>query len=481
MQLQELFRAGRRYWVSSLVLLLCGLAGGFVYLVAAPPQYTARTSVFVAVEAGSTALELQQGSTYAENQVRSFAQMVTMPIVLTPVIGQLGLTVTPEHLAQSITTAIPTGTAIIEIDVVGADPASTAVLADAIGTQLLATVQQLSPQDGDGKETVEATVVSPAAVPTRPTSPRASVSLGAGLLAGLVLAVGQALARIRLDGRIVSEADLSETGCSVIGVIGYDRDEPHLPPVSAVQGSSRRAEAFRHLRTNLQFLSLDGARRVFVTTSSVSGEGKTSTAINVASTLADAGESVLLIDADLRRPSVAKRLGLEGAAGLTTAILGRARLTDLVQPMGTGNLHVLASGQLPPNPSELLGSEAMRELLREAADRYGTVIIDSPPLLPVTDAAVVIRQATGALIVAGSGEVTRQQLGAALDSVRHVSGVVLGLVLNKVRDERSSYHYAKGNYGEPDAQLTWARIRRTGARSAPVAPEQAVAYDDVSG
>lgn len=176
-------------------------------------------------------------------------------------------------------------------------------------------------------------------------------------------------------------------------------------------------------------------------TSSVPGEGKSTVAANLALTLAEAGSRVALVDADLRRPSVADYLGLEGAAGLTTVLIGQATLDDVVQPWGA--LAVLTSGQIPPNPSEMVGSRAMTWVLDELAERYDVVVIDTPPLLPVTDAAILARLTDGALVVAGANGLHRHQLTEALGSLERVGARVLGLVVNRVPDmlpEAYSYY-----------------------------------------
>jgi capsular exopolysaccharide synthesis family protein len=316
-------------------------------------------------------------------------------------------------------------------------------------------VGQLAPSGKDNQQAVVATVVAPAAVPTEWTSPRVSLNLALGLLLGLLVGVGQAVLRSRLDTRVVTEDDVAlVTDSSVIGTISYDKIFATEPLVMTADPQSPRAEAFRRLRTNLQFLTLEGRSRILVITSSIAGEGKSTTAINIATTLADAGESVLLIEADMRRPKIGDYLGIESAAGLSTVIIGRAGLADVVQPVGAGVLHVMASGQLPPNPAELLASDAMKALLEEAAATYDTVLLDCPPLLPVTDAAVLSSLAAGALVVVGSGSVTRPELADSLQSVELAGGRVLGLGLNMAKVEHVGYgrdHYYR-HYGVEPAK-----------------------------
>lgn len=479
MEITDYLNIVRRYWVSVVAITLAGLASAALISLVAKPTYTATTSIFLTVQSGSSAGELNQGSTYAENQVRSYAEVVRTPIVLQPVIDRLGLPLTPGELAEKVTASVPLNTAIVEIAVTTEDAVQTADIANEVGRQVVTIVEELSPSGSGGNKSVQATVISPASVPTEWTSPKVLQNLLLGTLLGLFLGVGQAILRSTLDTRVVTENDLGAvTDSSVIGTIGFDPDATEHPLIFQADPNSPRAEAYRRLRTNLQFLELGDRSRSVVITSSIAGEGKTTTAINTASTLADAGQSVLLIDADLRRPKVADYLNLEGAVGLTTVIIGRAQLTDVVQPFGNGNLHVLPAGQIPPNPSELLGSDSMKRLLKEATDRYDMVVLDAPPLLPVTDSAILSAVTGGALVVVGSGAVTRPQLAGALDSLAAVGGNVLGLVLNKLRAEDAGHYRYHQYYYHRDGNAPTMRlnqdVKRTSARAEPVAPTDAL-------
>lgn len=477
MELADYLRALRTYWVSAVALTLAGVTSAALYSMVSTPTYSATTGIFLTVQSGGSAGELSQGSTYAENQVLSYAEIVVTPIVLQPVIDRLGLRTTPEELAKDLTAIVPANTAIIEIRVTAHDPIRTAEIANEIGRQVVAIVDDLSPLASGGSKSVRATVISPAAVPTDWTSPRVAQNLLLGAVAGLFLGVGQAILRSTMDTRVLNVDDVAGvTDASVIGTIAFDADATVHPLSFQADPHSLRAEAYRRLRTNLQFLEFGDRGRSVVMTSSVEGEGKTTTAINVAHTLAESGQTVLLIDADLRRPRVADYLNLEGAAGLTTVIIGQADLTDVVQPFGNGNLHVLTSGQIPPNPSELLGSDAMKRILQEATARYDTVILDAPPLLPVTDSAILSAICGGALLVVGSGSVRSPQLAGALESLDNVGGEVLGLVINKLRVENAgAYRYHQHYYhreGQGPSLHMDHSIQRTGHRSAPVEPSQ---------
>lgn len=477
----DYLRIARKRWRSIVAIVLLTVLGAGVYSLVSKPTYTATTSIFLSVASVTTTGELNAGSSYAENQVKSFAKVATTPLVLQPVIDSLSLGITPKSLAEKVTATVPANTATIDLTVVDGDPAQAARIANTLGQRVVAAVKELAPPTANGGQTVAATIISPAAEPVTPTTPRTTQNLALGLAFGLLLGAGQAVLRDVLNTRVRSEQDIERvTDRPVIGSIMHDPTATKQSSAMVADQQSVRAESYRRLRTNLQFLGMEDQRRSIVVTSSVPGEGKTTTAINIAFTMAAAGERVLLIDADLRRPQIANRFRLESAAGLTSILIGRAILADVVQPQGMIGLDVLAAGPIPPNPSELLGFTEMKHLLHEATHTYDVVILDTPPLLPVTDAAVLSHITSGALVVVGSKVVRRQELETALTTLDRVESRVLGLVLNMVeRQDRSGYGYGYDDqygYGNTDpgaydqvsqttAELA-ARESRTRARSA---------------
>lgn len=440
MELRNYVAILRKYWISIVACTLAGISIASVVSLLTPPTYTSSASLFFTVR-GTNPAELLQGSSYAESQVASYSQILTTPVVLQPVIDRLHLEMTPAELASSVSASTPPGTAILQITVEDRDPQRSAKLAQEIGAQVVTTVANLSPTDSTGTSSVAAMIVTPASVPTTWTSPRVPLNLAIGLLVGLALGIGQAVLRSTLDLKVRTEEDVARaTQHTVIGNIPL-ADTGGRGPIVLSDLRSVLSESYRRLRTNLQFLDIAGRTNSFVVTSSIPGEGKTTTALNIASTVAEAGLSVLLIDADLRRPRVAATLGLENAVGLTTILIGRAKLQDVVQPIGAARLHVLASGEIPPNPTELLGSAPMSRLLKDAVAAYDTVVLDAPPLLPVTDAAILSTLTGGALVVAASGRVTIPQLRDAVTAIDRVDGFVLGIVLNKVQRQGRDNQY----------------------------------------
>jgi capsular exopolysaccharide synthesis family protein len=235
----------------------------------------------------------------------------------------------------------------------------------------------------------------------------------------------------------------------VRGAISYDDSAKDSPLILNSSARSVRAEAFRQLRTNLQYVDVDNPLQVIAVTSSVAGEGKSSTATNLAVSFAQAGAKVLLIEGDLRRPRVAEYLGIEGGIGLTNVLTGRLAIDDVLQPWGKGGLTVLASGPIPPNPAELLGSKSMAQLLQSLKEKFEIIIVDTPPLLPVTDGAIISAEADGAILVVRHGKTTRNQVARATASLEAVDARILGAVMNMTPTRGAdAYGYGYGYYDD---------------------------------
>lgn len=443
MDLRDYLEILRRRWISALLVALAVLGAVAAYTFTATPKYTATTRLFFAVQGTESVTDLAQGSTFAEKQMTSYAQVVTSPLVLDPVIRELDLDMTPEQLAESLTAVVPTDTVILGISATSTNPRRATAIANAVGDEVSQAAATLNQKRSDGSDAVKATTLAPAVVPATPSSPNVVRNLLLGLALGLMLGVGVAMLRHVLDTKVRSDVDVRAlTDSSVLGVVSYAEEVHKHPLILRDQPLSAASEAVRRLRTNLQFIDVASRPKSIVITSSISAEGKSTIVLNLAASLADAGARVLLIDADLRRPSLAEYLGLEGAVGLTTVLIGRAEIGDVVQPVGKSTLDVLPAGQVPPNPSELLGSPEMAKLLEHATETYDMVLLDSPPLLPVTDAAILSKLAGGALLVVGADRIHRPQLLDTLESLETAGAHLFGIVVNKVaRRERGSYGY----------------------------------------
>jgi polysaccharide biosynthesis transport protein len=442
-ELRDYLQILRRRWLSALIVGLAVLLAMAVVTAAMTKKYTATTRLFFAVQGTESVTDLAQGSTFAEKQMTSYAQVATSPLVLDSVIRNLELPITATELARTVSATVPTDTVIIEIAATNTDPALAASIANSIGVELSRVAGTLSPPQSSGSRAVKATTLARAEVPEEPSSPSILRNLIIGLVLALVLGTSVALLRHVLDTKVRSEADVRAlTDSTVLGVVSYSDELPKHPVILRDEPSSASSEAVRRLRTNLQFIDVARRPKSIVVTSSIPGEGKSTIVLNLAVSLADTGARVLLVDADLRRPSIAEYAGLEGAVGLTTVLIGRANVADVVQPWGDGPLDILPAGPIPPNPSELLGSPAMVALLEQLTATYDMVLLDSPPILPVTDAAVLSNLAGGALVIVGTDRIHRAQLLDTLESLSTAGAHIFGVVINKVsRRDSGGYGY----------------------------------------
>ena len=457
MELRDYVRILRKYWVLITALTLVGIvaAGGVSLLM--KPAYEASTQLYVSVRSDSVATgELVQGSTFARQSVQSYVRIVNTESVLEPVISELGLDESPQELARRVTATVPVETSIIGITVSDADPERAAEIANAVAERFTDLVQDELEAIGTepSASPVKLTTVQRATVPQAPVSPRIALNLVIGAIVGLALGVVAAVLRSVLDTRIHSPGDVEEvTDAPLLGATAFDADARKRPLIVHADPHDPRAEAFRILRTNLQFLTAEQASerrgRSFVISSAGPSEGKSTTVSNLAIALAETGARVALVDGDLRLPRVAEYMGLEGGAGLTDVLIGRAGPADVLQRWGNGQLYVLPAGKVPPNPSELLGSNAMRQLLDTLHEHFDVVLIDAPPLLLVTDAAVESQHTDGVILVAAAGTTRRQNLELAVRSLERAGGHLRGVIVTMMPQKGpDSYGYgARYAYG----------------------------------
>ncbi|WP_163617006.1 polysaccharide biosynthesis tyrosine autokinase [Microbacterium sp. B35-30] len=416
-----------------------------------PTLYQSTVQQFVSVRNSGAAWDLAQSTSYARQAVTNYVRVVPTAIVLDPVIEDLGLDMTSGELAGQVSASAPLNTQVITITVTDENPSQAAQLANAIGESLATAVatELEAPTGTDAESKVRVETISAAKVPTQPSSPNLQLDLALGLLVGLAVGIGLAVLRSVLDTRVRTIQDVEGiVDAPILGGIPFDPDSAERPLIVQVAPRDPRAEAFRRVRTNVQFLSVDSGTPVFVVTSSAPAEGKSTTAANLALTLAETGMRVALVDADLRKPRVADNFHIEGGVGLTDVLAGRVPLSAVMQPWGRSKLFLLPAGTLPPNPAELLGSRAMWQMLEEMRRAFDYVIIDAPPLLAVTDAAVLTRLTTGAILVAASGSTRKPQLAAAVNSIASADAKLLGVVMTKLPTKGpDSTAYGQYTYG----------------------------------
>ena len=301
-----------------------------------------------------------------------------------------------------------------------------------------------------------AQLVTPAAVPASPVEPRPVRTGLIALVIGLLLGTAVAFLREFLDDSVKTKDEFERVahGVPVLGMIPVvsawrGKDTPYL--VSLEDPTSPAAEAYRTLRTSVQFIGLDQPMRTLQITSANSQEGKTTTLANLAVALARSGSTVAIVCCDLRRPRVHEFFGLTNDVGFTSVLLGKVGLAGAMQEVAEqARLSLLASGPLPPNPSELLSSKRTAEVLGSLQAEYDIVLIDAPPVLPVTDALVLSGRVDATLLVAVAGATTRKEAARAVELLRQVDAPLVGAVLNGAENEGSySYPYQSHRYESP--------------------------------
>lgn len=473
MELKDYWLILRRRWRLVVLTVLATVAVALVVTVQTTPQYSSSARLFVSTTEAD-ASQAFQGGQFATQRVASYADLVPKSRRLADQVAEdLGGNADPVQVQSEVTAAVVPETVNLEITATDPDPVRARDIAQAYAEALSDLVADLETPEGQANAPIRADIVDNAEVNTAPVAPQPVRNLGLGLALGLLLGAGLATARELLDTSVSTTEDVADiTPAPMLGHIISDAAAVRSSPAGALAGTTQWAESFRVLRTNMQYVEVDHDQKVFVVTSSMPGEGKSTTAVNLAITMALADQRVVLVECDLRRPLIAGRMGLDGAVGSTSVLIGKVSLDDALQTYADTGLRVLACGPIPPNPSELLQSQAMEGLLKQLRADFDVVLIDAPPLLPVTDAAILAAQTDGALLVVRHGKTSQDQLEHAIDRLATVDAKTLGVVMNMApaRGAKGTYGYGYGTYGgyaslNADATTSKRDARRQGRRA----------------
>jgi capsular exopolysaccharide synthesis family protein len=442
MNIRGYFRALRNRWRIVLLLLVLSVAAGTAITVTTTKEYQATAQIFVSIATADDPSQLAQGNTFTQARVQSYTSVATSPTVTEAVVDELGLKATPDQLAEKISADAPLNKVLINIHVSDGSPTEAARLANAVAIRFSTVVEGLEQTTPTATSPVKLTVTQPAKVPGFPIAPRTKLNIALAILIGLILGVGGAVLREVLDNTIKAPDELyDQSGVPVLGVVPWDKRAPGTAIAFRADAHGSRAEAFRQLRTNLQFVDIDNPPRIIAVTSALPAEGKTLTALNLAAALAEAGQRVCLVEADLRKPTLARVLGLVADIGLTTTLIGKAPVEQVMQSAGP-NLAVLTSGPIPPNPSELLVSTQFRNTIQHIASQVDVVVIDTAPLLPVADGAEVASLADATLLAVRANKTTRDQIKRAKETLANVGVSPVGAILSMARAGQSGgYNY----------------------------------------
>ncbi len=444
-ELKDYWLTIRRRWRLIVLSVLVATAAASFLTWQSTPLYASSSKLVLATASANTA-EASAGGTFATQRVASYVNLIGDSTLAETVAMNLGGDIDPDVLVDSITAEAVPETINMVVTARYSDPATAQKIAQAYAEALRELVSDIETPDAGGIAPIRARIVQYATYSEAPVSPNVTRNLGLGVILGLLLGVGLAVLRDLLDTSISTSEHVAEvTSRPILGNISNDATAVRKQPAEALSEATPWAEAFRVLRTNMQYVEVDHDHRVFVISSSLPGEGKSTTATNLAITLAMAGEAVCIVECDLRRPTMADRLNLDDSVGTTSVLIGRIDVDDALQPYGDTGLQVLTCGPRPPNPSELLQSHAMEMLIKELSNRFAVVLLDAPPLLPVTDAALLSARADGMLAVVRHGKTTKDQLGHALERVESVGAKCVGVVMNMVPSKgrgRGGYAYS---------------------------------------
>lgn len=503
MTIEEFFRFLLRNAVLLIAGIVLGAAAGYGYSYTQPELYQASALGYVSVTAqtdpnGNPVTQASSNMQFQYERAQTYLPLFSTRAVGENIVKKTGLDLDPDAVAGSLTATLDPNAPIITVNATAPTPQEASELANAAVESAAIEAKKL---ETGGKTNAPAQVnlvnYQTALTPRAPVSPDRKKFLGIGAAIGLLLALGLGWLRDRNDSRIHTVDDVARaTDASVLGVLPGAKDLGRAKSGTMLDPKDFRSrEALRKLRTNLRFVDVDNPPSSIVVTSSVPAEGKSTVASNLARVIARSGQRTLLIDADMRRPVIGKAFQLDTEVGLSQLLIGSVTADQAIQRVDGTRLWVLPAGQIPPNPSELLGSRRMHDLIAELSTQF-FVIVDAPPVLAVTDAQLLSRHTDGAIIVSVPGSTRAEGLRKAVESIRGVGSAVFGVVLNRAKTSRitrlaygdaeygySSYGaYAYGGkkgygYGvvepETDAEILPSGTESSGAGPAPILPEAA--------
>lgn len=496
-------------WLILIITLVGGLSAFLYSYFFVTPIYQSTTTLLISEATASRTTDYNAILT-SERLARTYSEMLIQRPVLEETIAKLSLTQAPEYLKKSIDVQLLRDTQLIRVSVDNSNPYKAAEIAntlvntfiqqnaamqadrftaskESLANQLAILDEQINKVNdqitalrNNSEDTVErdrlqttlnqyrqtyasllqsyeqtriteaqstSSIVQveeaiPDLLPIRPKTTQNTIL--ASLLSCILSIVVVFLIEM-LDTTVKTSQDLHPFGIPIIGYIG--KTDIGQMPITVEQPRSPISEAFRSIRTNLRFSSIDSPTRSLIVTSPIPGEGKTTVAVNLGVVLAQSGLRVILIDADLHRPAVHRRFKMNNNFGLTTLFMqSEPDLQAVLKQTPVNGLSIMTSGPLPPNPSELLGSEKMGSILQAVMKAADYVIIDTPPVTVVTDAAVLSKRVDGMVMVVCPGKTPVYGMRQALNDIARIGGKVLGVVLNDLHSKGVRYGYHQGYY-----------------------------------
>ncbi|MBG0562747.1 polysaccharide biosynthesis tyrosine autokinase [Actinoplanes sp. NEAU-A11] len=430
MGLRDYLRVAKRHWWLVVTSVLLALGVALVVNLRTTTLYAAHVTFFFTTPS-QMAADLYPGSMFSTGRMATYAELLTSDEIVVPLTAATRTGLTPDQLRGRISAEPIADTVMLEVTVEDPSPERAMVLISALTTLFKETVEGLERNPEADGPAVRVEVVNQPHLAEEPVAPRPLDNFALAVMAGLIVGAGSAVLREVSDATVRNADALQALACApVLARVPADAGAPSVGPFVSASNSAR-TEALRQVRTLLQTTAAGSSLKTLAVTSAVPGEGRSGTACSLALLFAETGQRVLVVDAELRRPRLAKFLGRDDSAGLSTVLNGSATVDQALQPWGAG-LWLLAGGRPPPNPSELLSSQRMTELVDEVRRRFDVVIFDCPPLLPVTDGEVIAARADGTLLVVRFSRTTGAQVSAAVRALHGVNASLIGCVLNMV-------------------------------------------------
>src|SRR5258708_1228863 len=441
----------QRLWMVIACPIVAALAAGIVSFVL-PPVYEAHVSLYVRPAQPLSSTDPTVAAITADQVLRTYATLMTQRPILESVNSQLNLGMRPDDLAKKIKVTPSTNTLILDVAVQDTNPTQARDIANWAVFYLIQEVRQIQAQEtaiSNSRTGDNLVVTSQAVVPDKPVFPQKTLNVAIAFAAGLLVALGIAFLLDYMDQSVKDDEELiGRLGLIPLGhIANVPTAKSRQSELVALDPKSPSSEAFKALRTSVLFATIDQQLKAIVVTSAEAGEGKSRTAANLAIAFAQAGYKTLLIDADFRRPSQHRLFGLVRNVGITNLIIQDAGESEAVKQVeSVPNLCLLTSGPTPPNPSELLGSARMRELMSKLSQEFTYLIIDTPPVNAVTDAPILASSANATILVVEQGSTTVPALKHAKEMLDRVNAHTIGAVMNKIPASSPAYYYGYGNY-----------------------------------
>jgi succinoglycan biosynthesis transport protein ExoP len=425
----------KRVWVIISFIVLAFFLSGIISMFFLDEIYESSTTLIVSKQSEGTKNDLQISDiNLARNLVDTYSVIIKSNLVLESVLSDLNLNMTLGDLKSKIRVSAEGNTEIIRITVEDTVPERARDIANSLANVFIKEVNKLLKM-----ENVQ--IIDIARTPGSPVRPRVLMNIAIAGMLGLMAGLGLVLLVEYLDNTIKTPEDvLKYTQLSVIGSIpdfnGESSKRKHTNRITRLISSPSMkapvAEAYKTLRTNIQYSNLDNNLKVILVTSSVQSEGKTSTSTNLAISMAQSDLRVLLIDCDLRRSHIHRVFHILNVKGLTNVLAENLDYHQILNSVGIPNLDILTSGPKPPNPSEILGSARMEAFMKKVSAEFDVIILDAPPILPVADAMVLSKLADGVILVMEYGATTHETAMRAKESMEKVGAKILGAVINDI-------------------------------------------------